>query len=157
MMKRLTVLAVAAALLAACSSGPRANIIQPEMEMYQLVGPADLNYPRGRIEVQYAFRIENRSSEPITLRQVQISPVGAGGPYVVERWTYHLNRTIGPAATEDVAFWVRAFAEGDAYALDANAPVSLRAVAHFDSPAGRFQKILSKTFSQQGAGPKGAQ
>lgn len=156
-MKRLTLLAVAAALLAACSTGPKVNILQPEIEMYQLVGPADLNYPSGRIEVQYAFRIENRSAEPIKLTQVQMAPMGAGGPYVVQRWTYHINRTIAPNATEDVAFWAHAFAEGDAYALDANAPVSLRAVAMFDSPAGRFRKILTKTFGQQGAGPKGSQ
>ena len=153
-MKRLTLLACAFAVLA-CASGPRVDIIQPDVEMFQLVGPADQNFPSGLIEVQYALRITNRSSEPIKLTQVQINPVGAGGPYSVVRRTYRTPRDIAPNETVEVPFWARAFAEGDAYALDANAPVSVRAVAHFQTAAGGgFQKILMKTFSQQGTGPR---
>lgn len=156
MMKRLTLLACVIA-LAACSSAPRADILQPDIEMYQLIGPADLNYPRGLIEVQYAFRIANNSGEPITLKQVQISPVGEGGPYSVERWTYPISREIAANASADVPFWVRARSVGDAYAVDANAPVSLRAVAIFQSPSGTFRKVMMKTFPQQGMGPREAQ
>ena len=50
--------------------------------------------------------------------------------------------------------WEVPYAEGDAYAPDANAPVSLRAVAHFKTATGSFQKILMKTFPQQGTGPR---
>jgi hypothetical protein len=157
MMKRLTLLACAFAVVA-CASGPRVDIIQPDVEMLQLVGPADLNYPRGLIEVQYALRITNRSSEPIQLTQIQLNPVGAGGPYSVARQTYRTPRDIAPNATVEVPFWARAYAQGDAFALDANAPVSVRAVAYFRSAAGGgFQKILMKTFGQQGTGPRPSQ
>lgn len=155
-MKRLTILACAV-LLAACSSAPKAKLLEPDVEMYQVVGPADLNYPRGSIEVQFALRIANNSSETIKLRQVDMTPVGLGGPYEIVRRTYFFNQEIAPNASKDVAFWARAEAEGDAFATDANAPVSLRAVAVFESSSGRMRKILMKTFGQHGSGPRTGQ
>jgi len=155
-MKRLTLLACAFVLIS-CASGPKASIAQPELQLYQLIGPADLNYPAGSIEVQFALRIANRANEPITLRQIQIAPVGLGGPYRVVSRTYHFNKTIGANAAEEVPFWAQAVAEGDAFANDASAPVNVRAVAQFQSPAGAFRQVLTKTFSQQGSGPRAGQ
>lgn len=153
-MKRLTLLACAFAILS-CSSSSNPNIIKPEVDLYQIVGPADLNYPRGAIEVQFALRVANKSGEPITLHQIQMMPVGLGGPYRIVQRTYYFNKSIDPNGSQEVPFWARAIADGDAYANDANAPVSLRAVAHFKSAAGgSFQKILMKTFPQQGTGPQ---
>lgn len=156
-MKRLALIACVAVLAACASGGPKARIIEPDVEMYQLVGPADLNYPGGSIEVQFALRISNRSSEAIKLRQVEMTPVGAGGPYTITRRTYFFNQEIAPNEFKDVSFWARAAAEGDAFAMDANAPVNVRAVATFESPAGGFRKILMKTFSQHGSGPREGQ
>jgi hypothetical protein len=150
-MKRLALLACAV-LAAACSSGPKVNIIQPELQMYQLVGPADLNYPSGAIEVQFGLRIANKSGETIKLRKIDLTPVGLGGPYTVRRRGYFFNEEVPPGGSKEVSFWVRADAEGDANANDANAPVSLRAVALFESPAGSFRSILMKTFNQRGGG-----
>ncbi|HYR27020.1 MAG TPA: hypothetical protein VEU30_01055 [Thermoanaerobaculia bacterium] len=156
-MKRLTLLACAFVLLSCAGGRPKTNIAQPELQLYQLIGPADLNYPAGSIEVQFALRIANRSSQPITLRQIQMVPVSLGGPYRVVSNTYHFNKVIDANAAEEVPFWARAVAEGDAFANDANAPVSLRAVAQFQSPAGAFRQVLMKTFSQQGSGPRQGQ
>jgi hypothetical protein len=154
-MKRLPFL-VCALLAAACASAPASapdvKIIQPDIEMTQLVGPADLNYPSGAIEVQFGLRIANRSGETIKLRQVEMTPVGVGGPYRVRRRAYHFNEEVAPNGFKDVRFWARADAEGDAYAGDANAPVSLRAVAMFETPSGNFRKIFTKTFAQRGTG-----
>ena len=152
-MKRFTLLACAFALLS-CSSSSNPNIIQPDVNLFQLVGPADLNYPSGAIEVQFALRVVNNSSEPITLHQIQMMPIGLGGPYRVAQRTYHFNEPIEANGTREVPFWARAVADGDAYATDANAPVSLRAVAHFRTAEGSFQKILMKTFPQQGTGAR---
>jgi hypothetical protein len=152
-MKRLTLLACAFTLLA-CSSSSNTNILKPDVDLFQLVGPADLNYPQGSIEVQFALRIANKSGEPITLQRIQMMPVGLGGPYRVTQRTYYFNKSIEANGSQEVPFWARAFADGDAYAADANAPVSLRAVAHFKTATGSFQKILMKTFPQQGTGPR---
>jgi hypothetical protein len=152
-MKRLALLVCAFAILS-CSSST-ANVIKPEVNLYQLVGPADLNYPSGTIEVQFALRVENKSGEPITLEQIQMMPVGLGGPYRITQRTYYFNQSIAPNAAQEVPFWARATAQGDAYAPDSGAPVSLRAIAQFKSAEGAsFQKILMKTFPQQGMGPR---
>lgn len=157
-MKRLTLLACALLLLAgSCGTGNRAKIAPPELELYQMIGPADLNYPRGAIEVQFALKIANKSAEPITLRQIQMMPVGMGGPYRIESHTYYFNSRVAGNASQDVPFWARATASGDAHAIDVNAPVSVRAVALFESESGRFQRILMKTFSQHGTGPRSGQ
>jgi hypothetical protein len=147
--------AVAATVLfTGCSSGPQATLVRPEIELVQLSGPADQNYSPGRIEVQYGVRISNRSSEPITLRQIQIQSTGAGGPYRLERATYYFDRQVKPESYEDVTFWARAFASGDAFAIDAQAPVTIRAAAYFDAASGNFREVFTKMLNQTGRAPE---
>jgi hypothetical protein len=147
-MKHLLAAAVTFALLG-CSSNS-VKIIPPDLEIVQLVGPAELNYPTGPIDVQYGVRIANRSSEPITLRQIQLQQVSAGGPYRVRSETYFFNKPIAPGAFEELTFWAHADARGGAFATDAQAPVNVRGVAFFESKAGSFRKIFLKTFDQMG-------
>ncbi|HEY0142970.1 MAG TPA: hypothetical protein VGF48_18880 [Thermoanaerobaculia bacterium] len=153
-MKRLALLAACAAVLA-CSSGQKVKVIRPEIGLVQLVGPADLNYPTGDIEVQYAMRIANRSSEAITLRRIELSPVGGGGPYTLRRESYYFTREVGPDQFLDLAFWAKAYAEGNRMAGDATAPVTIRATAFFDSPSGAFREVFLRTFQQYGSDHKG--
>jgi hypothetical protein len=155
-MKRLS-LVVWFSVLACSSSTPatNSNIVQPEVDLYQVIGPADMNYPKGAIEVQFAVHVANRSAEAITLRQVDIVPVGLGGPYRVRTRTYPINEQIAANGSRDIEFWAQADASGDQFANDANAPVSVRAIAHFQTAGGSFRKILMKTFSQDGSGPRG--
>ena len=61
--KRSTLLLLLLAL--ACSSGKNANLIRPELELVEVVGPGDVGYPRGQIDIQYALRVANRSAEVI--------------------------------------------------------------------------------------------
>lgn len=149
-MKRAALLLTCLA-LASCA-GTQANIIQPDVDLVQLIGPADQNYPEGSMEVQFALRVKNNSAEPIELRQVQMIPVGEGGPYRLVTRTYYMNVPVAPNATVEHPFWARAYASGDPHSVDANAPVNVRAIAQFTSPAGRFQKILMRTFGQRGRG-----
>lgn len=148
-MKRLTLLAVCAVLLA-CSSGSNVKILRPEIDLVQLVGPADLNYPTGDIEVQYGMRVANRSSEEITLRRIELTSVAGGGPYTLKREAYYFTRTVGPDQFMDIAFWAKATADGNRMASDATAPVTVRATAFFDSPSGGFRQVLLRTFQQYG-------
>ncbi|HEX2122827.1 MAG TPA: hypothetical protein VHL59_14435 [Thermoanaerobaculia bacterium] len=141
----------------ACSSSqpdgtPRVAVTKPEMIFVQLVGPADLNYPTGSIEVQYGMRISNRWSEPITLRKIELTSMGAGGPYVLKGETYFFQQKIAPAEYSDVTWWAEAYASGNAFALDATAPVSVRAVAYFETSQGAMRKAIVRNFTQNGAG-----
>ena len=119
-MRQLVVAAVSCVFLACASSSAR--IPAPEIELVQLSGPADQNYTPGDIEVRYGVRITNRAAVPITLRNIQIRSTGLGGPYRLQPATYPFNRTIEPEKYEDVTFWAKAVAEGDAMSMDANAP-----------------------------------
>ena len=154
-MKHFIAAAVSCALLA-CSSGSGAKIIHPELQFVQLSGPAEQNYTPGDIEVQYGIRIANRSSEPITLRRIQLRSVGLGGPYTLRPTTYYFERVIQPEKFEDVTFWAKAVAEGDGMAPDARAPVTVRAVVVFESPAGGFRNIITQMIEQTGTlgGPR---
>ncbi|MGZ8710607.1 MAG: hypothetical protein ACXW28_10310 [Thermoanaerobaculia bacterium] len=139
----------------ACASND-AKIIPPEIQFVQLSGPADQNYTPGDIEVQYGLRIANRSSEPITLRNVQLRSVGAGGAYRVLPRTYAFERTIKPEQYEDVTFWAKAVAAGDAFAPDATAPITVRVTAYFETPEGGFRKVFTTMLEQRGTlgGPR---
>ncbi len=130
------------------------KIIQPELEFIQIVGPADLGYPAGQIEVQYGIRVANRSSEPITLRSVAVQTIGAGGPYTLQRKTYYFDREIAPDQFSDVTFWATAYADGDMNASDTTAPVTVRGIAIFNTPGGAVRKVFQKVIGQHGTGPR---
>lgn len=134
--------------LLGCASGNKVKILEPELELVQITGPAQAMYPSGAIEVQYGLRITNRSSEPITLQRVQIETVGSGGPYTVRREFYFVTRTFASGELADVSFWVHAEATGTRYSIDAQAPVVVRGIAYFQSPSGARRKIFVKTLGQ---------
>jgi hypothetical protein len=113
----------------------------------QLVGPAQLNYPYGRMEVQYEFQIQNPSAQPITLIRIEVSTLNtAGGPYSLRRDFYNVNKTIPANATDSVTLWAKAFGYGRG--IRENEPITLRAIMYFQSPSGNFQKIFIRELSQ---------
>ena len=148
-MKRL-VAAAFACLTLACSSGNRAQILQPELDIVQIMGPQELNYQQGQIEIQYGLRIANRSSEPISLRQLLLESVGSGGPYRLRRETYFLQREVPPNQFVDVVFWAKAYSNGDFASIDATAPVTIRGTAYFQSASGDFRQVFVKLLTQMG-------
>ena len=141
--------AAACCVFFACASND-AKITPPEIQFVQLSGPADQNYTPGDIEVQYGLRIANRSAETITLRNVQLRSVGAGGAYRLLPRTYYFEREIKPEQYEDVTFWAKAVASGDAFAPDATAPITVRVTAYFETPRGGFRKVLTTMLEQRG-------
>jgi hypothetical protein len=111
------------------------------VQIVEIVGSAAQNFPAGEMEVQLGARITNPLGHTITLKRIRLEPVAGGGPYEITPFNYEFNREIGPGVTEDIAFWARATAEGDQHAMDASAPVSLRATLIFDSPRGDLRKV----------------
>jgi hypothetical protein len=141
--------ALLCAILAGCASGSgdaagaaKSKAPQPNVTMVQLVGPADLNYPPDRFDVQFGVRIENKAKEEITLKQIYLEPLGAGGPYRIRRDRYFFKDVIPPLDAKELAFWAHALATGTAFSIDANAPVTLRATLYFDAPSGPMRKVV---------------
>ena len=151
-MKQKVPLSLLATLLfaAACSSvssGPRVKIIEPNIGIRQVVGPAELGYPQGPIEVEYEFEIKNNSAEPLTLRKVHVQTVNpAGGAYSLRPYDYFMNKTIAPNTTEAVQVWARGYGFGRG-ARDTE-PVTLRGVAYFDTPVGYYTQPFVREMGQ---------
>lgn len=154
-MKRLLALA-ACAVLVACSSskpaddaaGDNTKAVEPEIEFLQLVGPEELNWPVGELELKYALRVQNKDTEAITLRQIQIETVGQQGAYYLPRGSYYFNLPVGPAATRDLEFWAKGYSEGNRYKIDAQSPITVRGIAFFNSPNGNFRKVFITNLAQ---------
>jgi hypothetical protein len=150
-MKHAPVALLAACLLAACSSSDNnknATLLKPELALEQLVGPSELGYPRGRIDVQFALHIGNRSGEPITVRRVEIGTVSTGA-YALRRESFVFDKQIPPGGVDAVTFWARGYARGGGpNAFGATEPVTVRAVVYFNSPAGPFQQVLVRDLGQ---------
>src|ERR1051325_6099413 len=108
-MKHAPVALLAACLLAACSSSDNnknATLLKPELALEQLVGPSELGYPRGRIDVQFALHIGNRSGEPITVRRVEIGTVSTGA-YALRRESFVFDKQIPPGGVDAATFGAR--------------------------------------------------
>jgi hypothetical protein len=133
--------------LVSCSSSstPKANIIQPEIDLVQVVGPAELNYPNGGADLRFDVEIANRSGEPITLKRVELASMGPGA-YTLRRDFKIFNETIAPGRTATVTVWAKALLRGST--ISEQEPVRVRGVLHFDSPAGPFHSIVMREFRQ---------
>jgi hypothetical protein len=145
-MRKVVFAALAIIAAVACASSKRATIILPDLDIREVVGPSDMGYPRGIIEVQYEMVIANKSQEPLTLRRIEIQSVGSGGYFLRRGEIQRFNKTIAPGHYDTVTFWVRALSRGDT--LGGNEPVTVRGVAYFDSPVGPTQKFFLKNISQ---------
>lgn len=91
----------------------------------------------GGIPVKYQMRIENHAKESITLKRVEVQSIGAGA-YDLSPTSHPFDKTIPPDGAAVVEFWAPANIS-DVTIVGANGPVTLRAVAQFDSPVGQFQ------------------
>ncbi len=145
-------LVLAAILLASCASSKsnsNSKIADPGIGIEQVVGPADLGYPYGPMEVKYNIAVQNNAGVPITLTRVDIrSDPGASGSgaYTLRRDFYNFHQEIPPNSIGVVTFWAKAYAFGRN--MRDTEPVTVRGVAYFDTPAGPTQKIFIRQLGQ---------
>jgi len=133
----------AALFLAACGSiGAKAPVTEPEILVEQLstVAPAAIRIS-GNISLQYRVTIHNVSDTPLTLTRVDLNSIGAGA-YTLNATSRSFNLPIAPGATQSVEFWTSGTV--DPTILGADGPVTLRAVAGFDSAKGSFQSVVTQ-------------
>ena len=146
-MKRFTVVALVL-LLAACASGRQnVTILEPLVSLVQLVGPSEQSYPRGQYEVKFGIDIINKSSEPITLRRLEIRTIGGGGAYIIRPQDWPYNTVIPGNKEASLERWVKAIGSGSGAQLQA-APVTVRMVVFFDTPGGAIQKVVISNIGQ---------
>lgn len=147
---------VACAAFIACGSSGGANVptaaklgtVEPETSLVQLIGPEQLNWESGEIEMKYALLISNRAAEPITLRQIQIQTVGVEGPYYIPQSSYFFREPVTAGTERGVEFFAKAYSAGNRYKIDAQSPVSVRVIAYFEAPKGNFRQTFITNLGQ---------
>jgi hypothetical protein len=154
-MKQLLASAACVALIACGSSGGgggaaagKAGTASTETSLVQLVGPNQLNWDSGMIEMKYALQITNNAPDAITLRQIQIQTVGVEGPYYVPQSSYFFREPVVAGGTRSVEFFAKALSGGGRYKIDAESPVSVRIVAYFEAPQGNFRETFITNLGQ---------
>ena len=148
-MTRFSLLLIAAAVFASCasSSGSKAKVPEPGIGIEQTVGPEQLGYPYGPIEVKYDLGVQNNAAETITLIRIDIQSINpAGGAYSLRHSFYNFKQAIPPNSIGVVSFWAKAFSWGRG--MRESEPVSVRGVAYFESASGTFQKVFIRELSQ---------
>jgi hypothetical protein len=150
-MKRLFFLLASVIVIAACATSkpnqPKATIADPGIGIEQVVGPRELGYPYGQIEVKYNFAVQNNAPIPLTLTRIDIQSEGvAGGSYSLRRYSYPFHQEIPPNSVGVVTFWAKAMGWGQG--MRETEPVTVRGVAHFTTPTGATQKVFVRELSQ---------
>ncbi len=148
-MQKLFLLLLSAVTVAGCASSgaPKAKIPEPAVGIEQVVGPAELNYPYGPIEVKYNLGVQNNAPFPITLIRVDVATANsAGGAYTLRHDFYHFKETIPKNSSRVVSFWAKAFSWGRS--MRDTEPVTLHGVVYFETPNGSFQKVFIRELSQ---------
>lgn len=134
-----------ALLTLSCGSTHSANVLMPQLHMEQLTGVSQSAFMRGPLSIRYKLFVYNRSSEEITLRQLELRTVSPGA-YVPSSSPLPFNQRVAPNTTAMITFSVRAFAAGGQGI--SNQPVTVRAVAYFESPEGPFYQTFVENFDQ---------
>ena len=136
-------------LLAACgtSGASKAKIPEPGVGIEQTVGPEELGYPYGPMEVKYNLGIQNNAAIPMTLIRISVSSTNpAGGAYTLRHDFYNFKETIPPHSARVVSFWAKAYGWGRG--IRESEPVTLHGTVYFETPNGAFQKVFIRELSQ---------
>jgi hypothetical protein len=153
-MKRAIVL-LAIGLLTACGSGKPAPPAKVHMQIVQLTGMAS-SQPEGPFDVQLGIQVENLTNEPITLKHVDMSQVGAGAwvlrtsaPGIGANRPLNFSVVIAPGTADGITFWEHAYAIGVRGEIRENEPVILRAAVYFEAPGGGFHDTVQQILDQR--------
>jgi hypothetical protein len=150
-----SILALATIVLTACSSSSpampkqKANIPEPDFELRQLVGPPELNYEQGNMEVKFRLDIGNRADVPITLSRVEMVTVNPpGGAYTLDarHRAYYFRKTIDPHQSVTIDFWAKAIGYGQN--RRDNEPVTIRGMLYYETPNGYYHQVFVKEIGQ---------
>lgn len=94
----------------------------------------------GGVSVQYGISINNTTTTSLRFKRIDIQSVGMGA-YSLAPTSKPFDVTLAPGETRVVELWAPAIIDNNTI-VGANGPVTLRAVAHFESAAGQFQSVV---------------
>lgn len=143
------------AALAACSSSApgtpkqKIRIPAPDFAIRQIVGPQELNYEEGNIEIKFRLDIGNHADVPIKLSRLEIITVNPeGGAYSLDasHRAYYFHATIEPHKAGSVEFWAKAISYGRS--PRENEPVTVRGTLYFETPNGYYDQVFVKEIGQ---------
>lgn len=147
-MKRIIVFATLLLAAACASSKKDVAILKPEIDLVQLQAPVDVGYATGPTQIQFGARIANRSSEPITLRRIEIQSIGSGS-YILRKEFFPFNEKIAPDQFTTVTFWAHGYGIAtDRGRTPSAEPVNVRSILYFESPVGSFHQIVTRYINQ---------
>jgi hypothetical protein len=136
-------------LLPACASTSKPAGPEPELLIQQVSNiPEAARYVTGRISVQYAMAVKNVTPAPLQLKRIDVQSIGYGA-YSLAPTSLPFDVAIAPGETKVVQFWGAAFIDSSTI-MGANGPVTLRAVAQFDSANGPVRTTVVQQVHETG-------
>ncbi|MEO8032807.1 MAG: hypothetical protein ABI837_00100 [Acidobacteriota bacterium] len=118
----------------------KASIVEPEITITQVSTVSEVaRNITGGFPVKFQMKVENKAKHPITLKRVELQSVGYGA-YDLGPSSIPFQKEIASDGEAIVEFFIPAHVT-DATISGANGPVTLRAVAQFDSNQGQFQHM----------------
>ena len=150
-MKRTLALLAVAFLVAGCASSATTTSNAPPLQLSLLqrgAPAADVFYFRGPINIQYDLAIKNPTNEAYTLRRLDIQSLGPGA-YRIRTGAQPVNQRVNPNGTTSVR--LSTWGQSTGGFISSGEPVTVRVIAQFDGPHGRFQRVFTETLSQFGS------
>jgi hypothetical protein len=135
-------IAAAVLLMVACTTADSAGPAQLIPPRFRVRLPSGQILPSGyspSTSIELMVDIFNDSSEPITLKRLQLQSVVGGLRFLPTSRLF--NKTIPAHGVETFDLGVDVSAESPG--LDVRAPVTVRGTAVFDSPAGAFRRVFT--------------
>src|SRR5947207_447988 len=145
---RRTLALLAIVFLASCASSATSSSTAPPLQMTLLqrgAPAADVFYFRGPINIQYDLAIRNPTNESYTLRRLDIQSIDPGA-YRVRTGTQPVNQRVSANGTTNVR--LSTWGQSTGGFISSGEPVTVRVIAQFDGPHGRFQGVFTETLSQ---------
>ncbi|HEY8848203.1 MAG TPA: hypothetical protein VIO12_02855 [Thermoanaerobaculia bacterium] len=150
MNSRIACAALTLLVLACASSSPsKPAAPEPELLIQQISNiPEAARYVTGRISVQYAVAVKNVTPAALQLKRIDVQSIGYGA-YTLAPTSLPFDVAIAPGETRVVQFWGGAFIDTSTI-MGANGPVTLRAVAQFDSANGPVRTTVVQQVHETG-------
>lgn len=145
-MRHIFVITIALSLLGCATTAPDGEAAAtPEIRIEQLPRSEFDIEQRGAVSIAYQMVVRNRSTEPITLREVTMKTVGRS-PYALRNTPVSLNETVEPGGEATVTFSMWSDPREGRPATPQQ--VWVRGTARFKTATAEFATTFSQSFRE---------